>query len=218
MLSNFIWNSNIKVFWCSNNMQQLSRTFQNPCSLRCMNNRQSWMKIRINPQVFILFNFFLRFSMRFPKNHRFRPLIVVFIGCLSIDIFDQRKFYCSNDQKCFRSKPRDKVRLRCNMEWIIVDMFHWFLWSNQFRPANLSTFRPWRFTSPFPSRNLFCPFRPDFCTMHPLWIRFPFFIFYKIKLFFIKSSLLFSEIIKQLSRRIRSGNKRHDLLSGCFID
>lgn len=44
------------------------------------------------------------------------------------------------------------------------------------------------------------------------------FIFYKIKLFFINSSLLFPEIIKQLSWRVWSGNKSNDLLSCCVVD
>lgn len=44
------------------------------------------------------------------------------------------------------------------------------------------------------------------------------FIFYNIKLFFIKSSLLFSEIIEKLSRRIRSGHETDDLLSCCFVN
>lgn len=173
MLLRFPLNSNIKVFWSSNNMWRFSRIFQNPCSLRCMNNRQSWMKNRFNPQVFILRRFFLHFSMRFPNNHRFHLRLVFFIDCQPVDFFDRRKFCLFCDQKCFQSKLRDKLRLRCNMELILVCKFHRFLWSNPLRPANLSTFRPSRFTSPFPFENLFCPFLPDFCTMHPLWIRFP---------------------------------------------
>ena len=163
-------------------MQSLSRTFRNLLFVRCMNTRQFWMKNRINPQVFILFNFFLHLSTRFPNNHPQHLLFVPFLDYLSIDLFDQQKFCCSCDQKCFRSTPHDKGRLRCNKELILVCMFHWFPWSNQFHLANLSTFRPSRFTSPCRFRNPFCPFLPDFCTMRPLWIRFPYVVFLQNKI------------------------------------
>lgn len=184
MLFGFILYSNTKVFWSSNNMWLFSRIFQNQHSVMNMNINQFWMKILFNPQAFILRRFFLHFSMRFPNSHHFHLLPTFFIDCLSIDIFDQQIFCCSCDQKCFQSKLRDKVRLRCNMELIIVYMFRWFLWSNQLRPANLSTFRPSRITSPFPLWNPLRPFLPDFYTMHHRWIRFPWFYFLRNKLFF----------------------------------
>jgi hypothetical protein len=154
-------------------MQSLSKIFQCLCFVTNMNINQFWMKNLINPKVFIWFNFFLHLSTHFPNNHHFRRVLVFFIDCQPVDFFDPGIIYSFYDRKCFQSIRRDKVRLRCNTELIIVCMILPFLWSNQFLPASLSTFRPWRFTSPFPFENLLRPFLPDFYIMHPLWIRFP---------------------------------------------
>ena len=157
-----------------------------------MNINQSWMKNPFNPQVFILFNFFLHFSKHFPKNHHFHLNPIFFIDYQPIDSFDQQKFCCFCDRKCFRSIPRDKVRLRCNMELILVCMFHWFLLSNQLRPANLSICRPSRITSPFPFQNPFCPFLPDFYTKHHRWIRFPLVYILQDKIIFYQAVIVAS--------------------------
>jgi len=173
-------------------MQSLSRTFQNLCFVMNMNINRSWMKNRINPQVFILFNFFLHLSMRFPNNHPPRLPSIPFIDFPSIAFFDPKRSCCSNDRKCFRSKRRDKLRLRCNMELILVCMFPKFLWSNQFLPEDPSTCRPSPFTSPFPFQNPFCPFLRDFCTMRPLWIRFPYVYFLQDKIIFYQFVIVVS--------------------------